>query len=350
MEVFTTPRRRNTKAFGTFTCQRPALATASLPAQHEPHPAKALGLYSGDAGKSRLLIGAMKTDRLANRDEVTMDLRFQRGGGFTLVELLVVITVIVVLMALLAPALDKAVYQAELAVCAARLDAIGLGANSYAIDQRRTYPHRTLAAGALRPMMISYGGPTGGRLDDRPRLVNHIGLKALLHPMTAKLDLSAEANGPDTDVFSSYCLWFGWQIIDGKGSKGLKRIGDRLNYHNGVDQYAFPILASDADSVQTGWGFSQASHPDPGGPYLGTLQNQGGDPVSGGFTYSFWTHVSSLNKGPIDRQFVYTDGSVQRLDALKIKSNGDPDDRVIAIPGIATASIDLRLKEHLPAN
>lgn len=39
--------------------------------------------------------------------------------AFTLIELLVVITIIVVLLALLVPALDKAIYQAQLSVCAA---------------------------------------------------------------------------------------------------------------------------------------------------------------------------------------------------------------------------------------
>ena len=48
-------------------------------------------------------------------------------NGFTLVELLVVITIIVILLALLAPALDKAIYQAELAVCGTRVRAIATG-------------------------------------------------------------------------------------------------------------------------------------------------------------------------------------------------------------------------------
>ena len=270
-----------------------------------------------------------------------------RTIGFTIVELLVVMTVIVVLLALLAPALDKAVYQAELAVCGSRLDSIALGTTGYATENKRAYPYRALAiSSTLRPMMVNYGGPTGGRLDDRPRLVQHIGLKTLVDPMAASLDLSEEANDADTEVYSSYCLWFGWQIFDGKGSKGLKRLGDRLGYNNGVDQYGFNILASDADSVETGWGYSQASHPDRGEPYLGTLQNEGGTPTGGPWTYSFWTHVNSRNKGPIDRQFAYTDGSVQRLDGLTIKDDGEPDDRVVAIPGVADASG--LLKEHLP--
>src|SRR5207253_2093486 len=49
-------------------------------------------------------------------------------NGFTLIELLVVVTVIVALLAMLAPALDKAVYQAELAVCAANLRTIASAA------------------------------------------------------------------------------------------------------------------------------------------------------------------------------------------------------------------------------
>jgi prepilin-type N-terminal cleavage/methylation domain-containing protein len=62
--------------------------------------------------------------------------------AFTLIELLVVVTVIVLLLALLTPALDKAVYQAELTVCATRLRTIATGSVTYAFDYRRAYPHR----------------------------------------------------------------------------------------------------------------------------------------------------------------------------------------------------------------
>jgi prepilin-type N-terminal cleavage/methylation domain-containing protein len=262
--------------------------------------------------------------------------------AFTLIELLVVITIIAVLLALLTPALDRATYQADLAVCAARLDSIALGVSVYAMENQRTYPQRVTAVGQLRPMVVHYGG-TSGQFDDRPRLVEHVGLRTLVDPLVRLIDLSEEANDDNTAVLASYCLWFGWRIIDGKGSKGLRRIGDLLEYDDGVRKYRFNILASDADSVQTGWGFSQASHPDPGGPYMGFVQNQNS------FTYAFWTHTDSRNKGPIDRQFVAADGSVQRLSGLKIQADGEPDERLVAVPGVADLSTNARLKEHLPS-
>src|SRR5688500_3053707 len=62
--------------------------------------------------------------------------------AFTLIELLVVITIIVVLLSMLTPALDRAIYQAELAVCAANQDAIAGAVVVYAAGHRRMYPYR----------------------------------------------------------------------------------------------------------------------------------------------------------------------------------------------------------------
>jgi prepilin-type N-terminal cleavage/methylation domain-containing protein len=56
--------------------------------------------------------------------------------GFTIVELLVVITIIVVLLALLMPGLDRAIYQAELAVCGSRLKSLGAAVSTYAPTRR----------------------------------------------------------------------------------------------------------------------------------------------------------------------------------------------------------------------
>src|SRR5688500_17775374 len=72
--------------------------------------------------------------------------------GFTVVELLVVVTIVVMLLALLAPALDKAVYQAELTMCAARLKAHATSATVYAVDHRRRYLDRAAKhAPSFRP-------------------------------------------------------------------------------------------------------------------------------------------------------------------------------------------------------
>lgn len=59
--------------------------------------------------------------------------------AFTIIELMVVVTIIVVLLALMAPALDKAMTAAEKAVCASRLDAIGSTSAIYAMENKREY-------------------------------------------------------------------------------------------------------------------------------------------------------------------------------------------------------------------
>jgi prepilin-type N-terminal cleavage/methylation domain-containing protein len=85
-------------------------------------------------------------------------------SGFTLIELLVVVTIIVILLALLAPALDKAVEQAERAVCASRLHAWGLAIPQYALDHRNRLPFtlRNQGNNDLYPVL------TWGDNDTRP--------------------------------------------------------------------------------------------------------------------------------------------------------------------------------------
>ena len=68
--------------------------------------------------------------------------------GFTFVELLVVVTIVIVLLALLAPAMDQAIYQAELTICSARLNGAATMVSSYAFGYRRAYPYRDGAINA----------------------------------------------------------------------------------------------------------------------------------------------------------------------------------------------------------
>src|SRR5687767_1042700 len=62
--------------------------------------------------------------------------------AFTLIELLVVVTIIVVLLALLTPALDRAIYVAELALCGTHARGIAVSVQSYAAAHKRFYPYR----------------------------------------------------------------------------------------------------------------------------------------------------------------------------------------------------------------
>src|SRR5688500_6591470 len=61
-------------------------------------------------------------------------------SAFTLVELLVVVTIIVVLLSLLAPGMDKAVGSAQLAVCLSNQHNIGIAIAQYHHDAKNRYP------------------------------------------------------------------------------------------------------------------------------------------------------------------------------------------------------------------
>ena len=72
-------------------------------------------------------------------------------SGFTLIELLVVVTILVVLLALLAPAIDKAMGFAMEARCLSNLHQIGVALRMYTGDHRGYFPPK------LKP-----GTTTGG--------------------------------------------------------------------------------------------------------------------------------------------------------------------------------------------
>src|SRR5687768_17239277 len=71
------------------------------------------------------------------RPELLLIERLNMSRAFTLVELLVVIAIIVVLLSLLAPAMDSAIESAQRAVCASRLHNFGLAISHYTLDNKR---------------------------------------------------------------------------------------------------------------------------------------------------------------------------------------------------------------------
>lgn len=86
-------------------------------------------------------------------------LRLPRGGpacrfravlGFTLVELLVVVSIIALLIAILLPSLRKAREQAKCAVCLSNLHQMGLSLTTYALENRDHFPAAACGA-AIAP-------------------------------------------------------------------------------------------------------------------------------------------------------------------------------------------------------
>ena len=261
--------------------------------------------------------------------------------AFTLLELLVVITIIVVLLALLAPALDKAVYQSELVACGAKLHSVLSGAQVYAVDHQRRYPHRQAVVNRADTSAweLSPSG-SGNPQDLRPAIKSYVSLnKALNCPLNgAGLEIEsaghADVAGPHK-IYSSYALWFGWKWQDaGSATKGMFRIGDRFDWI-GKD---FNLLASDM-SVADDSGYGYGNHPDDREVWVHKAWRgeTGPSPLPIKYTLAWWT--GGANRGTLDLNFGYQDGSVLRISGVKFdrghpNNAGEPtrDERMAKAP------------------
>jgi len=84
--------------------------------------------------------------------------------AFTLVELLVVISIIALLLAVLMPTLQKARAQAMRIVCGSGLKQQGIGFTLYASDSNNKYPHRMHPGHWPHGAQSWYDGSPGGVL------------------------------------------------------------------------------------------------------------------------------------------------------------------------------------------
>jgi prepilin-type N-terminal cleavage/methylation domain-containing protein len=83
--------------------------------------------------------------------------------GFTLVELLVVISIIAMLLALLMPSLSKARKKTGQIICLTQLKQIGLAMTVYANDNRDLFPGPSVLGGSCYRAAPGYKNPTDPR-------------------------------------------------------------------------------------------------------------------------------------------------------------------------------------------
>jgi prepilin-type N-terminal cleavage/methylation domain-containing protein/prepilin-type processing-associated H-X9-DG protein len=258
--------------------------------------------------------------------------------GFTLIELLVVVTIIIVLLALLTPAMDKAIYQAELLQCASNLKSIGSGATIYAAEFKRFYPDRLNANNGWLTTDLVYNG-----LDDRPVLRGHMPINLFVDPFVAEVDLTR----PSARVQSSFTsLWFDTKYVN---HSGMEKLGDRFTW-TGTDPAGNPkvhrlsLLASDSDYyTDQGGGATYGSHQDE----TGTMTNARTDTTD--FIQSYWVVANGVIRGPVDYNFAYADGSVERLERLKTnKVAGEEDERVVRVPILNNAQSAATWYQQVP--
>lgn len=234
--------------------------------------------------------------------------------GFTLIELLVVITIIVVLLAMLAPALDQAIYQAELAACGSNLHGIGGGTLTYALENRRSFPERDLQNTKYRVANLVAEEPSG--YDLRASLEGYITPNLFADPASPRIDLSPAATGPNAVAFGNYLLWFGYPYF---GEKVMRRLGD--GFTTGVGR-EFSVMAADLDSFSTTLNNAYNSHVD----YerrSSSFRFQAADTgptntasPNARITESRWGFARTADparmRPPIDRNVLWQDGAVAR--------------------------------------
>ena len=271
--------------------------------------------------------------------------------GFTLAEMMTAVAIIVLLVAILVPALQGALYAAKLAKCGANMDSFAVSVNIYAHENKRHYPDRPTSRalkvtltpqaqegewlvwyrtpmGLLRASWYGQNNAEGVEMaDDRPIFQSILDVKAtFLDPFVTPVDLMHPDSYDADTVVASYDILMGWDYQD---EQKIVRIGDVMTYTTATRQFRWDILMMDRDTNVRQWSnpapgvgtpFDQvagSSHPARRGRFNEDVNTARASGIRDN-AVSYWSSQYAM-PGPrpsgtkLDRNFVHTDGSVEMI-------------------------------------
>ena len=177
--------------------------------------------------------------------------------AFTLVELLVVISIIAVLVAILLPALNKAREQAKLVSCMSNVRQVGLACITYAADNEGWYPEN--------PGQTGYASPhwwrNGEGIDLVDRLSPYIGDLWVFVDPSIRVGIPPNPQLPVSDDFEWPWWYLGGKFVMGNGNFdiAIRRLSDRPGSALFSDHATDTLHPGEANGAT--YGYIRTNHP-----------------------------------------------------------------------------------------
>ena len=281
-------------------------------------------------------------------------------SAFTLIELLVVITIIVVLLSLLAPALDQAIYAAEMARDAAQMRGISQATLGYASEYKRAYPNRDPNS-SFDAMQIKHSTV----FDIPRRLEAYVPPKMFIDPFLAEARLNVDEcmRDPYGVFMPGYHVYLDWGRPNADPANAdvvrMRRLGQKMIFRAPEgDTREFGIILADRDARNPD-DWATSSHVDKeasqslwayqagGNPWLVQGLGPAVGPATGNVYVAWWIGIPT--RGLLDNHYAMDDGSVLRLDDVPLVRNLGDDERITFVPDVMElAQYNADRKTQLP--